>query len=63
MCKNSGPGWTYALVTLELKFEAVCLAWQFRHWSAEREREKGSDRHGTEGTVELGVEVVGLTTE
>ena len=29
-----------ALVTLRLKFEAVWLAWQFRHWSAERERER-----------------------
>ena len=46
-------------MTLRLKFEAVWLAWQFRHWSAEREREKGRNRHGTGGTVELGVEVVG----
>jgi len=59
VCRNSGPGRTYALVTLELKFEAVWLAWQFRHGSAVREREKGSSRHGTEGTVELGVDVVG----
>ena len=40
MCRNSGPGRMYALVTLELKFEAVWLAWQFRHGSAVRERER-----------------------
>jgi len=33
------------------------LAWQFRYWSAERERVR--NRHGTGGTVELGVEIVG----
>ena len=44
-------------MTLELEFEAVWLAWQFRHWSGERERSR--NRHGTEGTGELGVEVVG----
>ena len=59
MCRNSGACRTFALVTLELEFEAVWLAGQFRHSSAEREREKSRNRHGTEDTGELGVEVVG----
>ena len=37
--------------------EALWSAWQYRYWSAERERDR--NRHGTEGTVELGVEIVG----
>jgi len=37
--------------------EALLFAWQYRYWSAARERNR--NRHGTEGTVELGVEIVG----
>ena len=42
MCRNSGAWRTFALVTLELEFEAVWLAGQFRHSSAERERKVGT---------------------
>ena len=46
-------------MTLRLEPEALLFAWQCRYWSAERERERDGNRHGTEGTVELGVEIVG----
>ena len=44
-------------MTLRLEPEALLFAWQYRYWSAERKRDR--NRHGTEGTVELGVEIVG----